>query len=576
MRTSALPALLSLCCLVGLGLGLPAAGCLPPDEPAEDTRASSAPSTSTAASPHEPMIELAPVKLTALAAPRFSLAEIDRPFRLSFNWWSNGTPHPSLFRLTGRSPSGAVTSSGEPSSAPVLDVTPLPGETTLTVDIEHTSQAPEVRMNLLLEQQILPSELGRCGDQIRDLFVRWVHARHPWRGNPWYTHAHESPPAAFSFGYSQGVGLTSLDYRLRGVLAGSRGPILQVEHKSGGRLRLNALLFFDEQGQLLRQVDGLYYFTLSDGNLLVSSGMANDGSWSTPWYQTIEAVMAVTPAGEIAWQRQIGGKPPGRVVTTAAGALIMPWALDEAGSRTAAIPELDPRSGATVDETFVDRGELCTELSAAPACVEARPRVTAQFEAWWAQTWRAYLPSGWPVGPRQACDAYTCYAGVLAGWTRLGAEDVLEVAMHGTSTIQRSRNWLLFFDGATRRSLGGKLLRRLGPDRLLVSTAMADSGGVSSSGEIWYSAQEKLAAVGAGGAIAWQRQVGGPLALVYPPAPSASAAADGYLLPQHQLFWTAWAMRNGILTAQNLWLDLATGATLPTPARRVLEGVCAP
>lgn len=565
-------------------LGEPGPPAADPAELATATASLSAPlssaSSSTSSSPsspaaHEPWVDLSWAKFPASTAPRINVIEIDRPFRLSFNWWTNGTPYPSLFRFTGRSPSGAVTA-GELSADPILDFTPLPGETTLTVDIEHQSDSPEFRANLLFEQEIKPEELGRCGDQVRDLFLRWVNSREPWRGDPWYTHAHEQPPSSFQLIYSRGASSHSLDYRLRGVLTGSRGPILQVEYKSAGRLRLNALLFFDGQGQLLRQVDGLYYFTMPDGNLLVSSGMANDGTWSTPWYQTSEAVKAVSPAGDVIWQRVIGGKPPGRLVITAAGNFVMPWALDEGGGRSAAIHEFDPRTGATVNETFIDRSELCTEASAAPACVEARPRVVSRFEAWWSEAWRIQLPGASPVGPRQACDRYTCITGVLTGWTQLGEEDVIEVALNSVNNGRTYRNSLLFVDASGRRTVGGKLLRRLAPDRLLVSTAVADSGFVSSTGTPWYYTQEKLAAVGARGAIAWQRQVGGPPALFSPPSSGGGTGADGYLLPQNQLFWAAWAMRDGSLTSQNVWLDLATGAVLPVPARRTLEGVCVP
>lgn len=528
-------------------------------------------------SAHEPMIDMAKMVFRSSSGPpRINLTDLDRPFRVSFDWWSNGTSLPSLFRFTGRSPSGAVTV-GELSADPSLDVVPLPGESTLTIDIEHQSQAPEFQANVLFEQEIKPEELGRCGDQVRDLFVRWVLDYVPWKDNWRCTFARETPPATLTFGWSNGAGTQT--FRLRGVLPGTHGPILQLEQKSGDRVRLNTLLFFDGEGQLLRRVDGLYYFTLPDGNLLVSKAMADDGAYGY-WYLVNEQVMAVSPAGDIVWERYIGGRPPGRTVMTAAGTLVMSWSQWETAGRQAAIHEIDPHTGATVDETFVDRSALCTAASTSPECLADQARRLAQFEAWWNTSGRTQISNPTPAGPYKVCNQYGCITGTLGGWLTLGsgatAEDVMEVSTYYTSFNGSQRtNSLLFSDASGTRTVGGKLVRRLGADRLLVSTALADSGFVP--GLLWYSRSEELAAVGARGAIAWRRQLGASPALVFPPGTSTTHGADGYLLPGGQLYFTGWAMRNGDLTADSFWLDLASGVVAATPPpKRLLEGVCVP
>jgi hypothetical protein len=118
------------------------------------------------------------------------------------------------------------------------------------------------------------------------------------------------------------------------------------------------------------------------------------------------------------------------------------------------------------------------------------------------------------------------------------------------------------------------VLRRLGPDRLLISRAMGDSGYVQTGTSPWYSAQETLAALGPRGVTAWNQLVSGRPALL--PNPSSEAGSGGFLLPNNQLFWTAWATNRGQLDSYNLWLDLATGAVLPVPPKRSLEGACRP
>jgi hypothetical protein len=415
---------------------------------------------------------------------------------------------------------------------------------------------------------------------VRDLFVHWASNRQPWRNNPNYIAVHEDPPSHIYFTYSGGVGAYAHDYRLRGVLAGTHGPILQIEYKSSNRLRLNALLFFDEQGQLLHQVDGQYYYTLPDGNLLVSAGMANDGVDSGPWYHVPEDVMAVTPGGDVVWRRFIDGRPPGRIVTTVAGNLIMSWWRSDERGRAAGIHEFDPRTGATVDDTFVDRGALCTEASTDAACLADKDRRVAQFDAWWAAKWRAYMSTGSLVSPRKACNSNGCLEATFGGWLTLGsgatAEDVMEVSTYYTSFNGSERtNSLIFTDASGSRTVAGKLVRRLGEDRLLVSTALGASGFVR--GLLWYYRDEELAAVGARGAILWKtRVIGGAPALAFPPGTSTTHAGDGYLLPGNQLYYTGFAMRDGDLVGVQAWLDLATGALLPTPPKRILEGVCVP
>ncbi len=560
---------------------LPAIGCaaLEPPSPPEGEDLLEATLTSRQSlieadvPPHEPLIEMFRQKFATIPARRFSLVEIDRPFKLTFDWRSV----PALFRVTGTSPSGAVTTSGELSTTPLLDFTPLPGETTLTIDVEIQSELMQFSANILLEQQILPSELGRCGDRIRDLFVRWAHGRHSWRDNPNFIAVREHPPSNIYFTYSHGVGAYAHNYTLRGVLQGTHGPILQVEEKVGARVALNTLLFFDEQGQLLHKVDGLYFFMLPDGNLLVSKAMADDGP-NGYWYLVDEDVMAVSPAGEIVWQRFIGGRPPGRAVMTAAGTLVMPWW--NSTSRHAAIHEIDPRTGATANETFIDRSELCTEASTAPTCVDDRARRLARFDTWWQAYWRGYMPDASPATPRKACNRYGCIEGILGGWLTLGvgtaAEDVMEVSTHYTSLHGSERTNSLIFDTASGpRTLGGKLVRRLSPDRLLVSTALAESD--FSSGLLWYYHEEELASVGPGAAISWKRRLFATPALVYPAGHSTTHGADGYLLPNNQLLFVGWAARDGGFTANSFWLDLATGVVQTTlPPKRILEGVCVP
>jgi hypothetical protein len=529
------------------------------------------------ASAHEPMVELFPVSMRAFDPHFFNLSGLDRDARLSFNWWTNGTPYPSLFRLTGTSPSGAITSSGDLSSSPVLAIHPLPGETTLRVDIEQQSQAPDFRINFLAEQEITAAELGVCGDQIRDLFVRWVNSREPWRGNPWYIYAHETPPAAIQLTWRQGVSGAVLDYKLRGVLDGTMGPILAVQVLSNNRLALNALLFHDQQGQLRKTVNGLFYLPLVDGNLLVSSALA-DGQGVT------ERVMSVSRSGDVAWSRIIDGPPPGRVVVTAVGNFVMPWTRSGAGGIAGGLPTFDPRTGADVAESFVDRGELCTGASSGgssdPTCAASRDRVLERFEQWWNSAWPTLVSQPYLTATaHEVCSAQTrtCVVATLNGWMGLGPEDVLEVAIDSREARGSSyQNRLLFIDDTGRRSIGGKLIRRLGPDRLLVSSGMTDSRFVPRGSGAWYGAQETLTAVGAHGATVWRQVVNGLPALAPASARGTIANSGGFLLAQNQLFWTAYETYDGQLTSYNRWLDLATGALLPTPPKPALQGVCRP
>lgn len=100
---------------------------------------------------------------------------------------------------------------------------------------------------------------------------------------------------------------------------------------------------------------------------------------------------------------------------------------------------------------------------------------------------------------------------------------------------------------------------------------MADAG-TNSSGTPWYGAHEVLASVGPRAQIQWQRAVGGQ------PAPLAArgtpTGSNGFLLPDNQLFWTAWEIYEGPQRTFNVWLDLATGTVLPVPPKKQLEGVC--
>lgn len=558
-----------------IALSLMAAGCIPQSEnESENENEARMPPQQLAeavAVVHEPVISIFRGQFKAFAAKRFVLTEVDRDFRLSFGRWSNGTSYPSMFRFTATSPSGLVTQ-GELSDNPILDVTPLPGESTLTIDIEHQSVASGLQANIQLTSQIKPAELGVCGDQIRDLFVRWVYRQLSCASNPWCLYASETPPRLLSFTWALGMGTS--DYRLRGVLQGTHGPILQIEERSNGFLVLNALLFFDGQGQLLRKVDGQYYFTLPNGNLLVSTGMTNAGSPSTPWAGVFEAVKAVNLSGETLWHRFIGGTPPGRVVVTAAGNLVMPWAIADSNARGAGIHTFDPDTATDTAETFVDRAELCAEASTEVRCQDGRAQALAHFQDWWSATWLRLLPSGSLREPRKACGPLSCYTTSLVGWQKLGAEYVLEVRLDYADANNGGeyRNILVFVDDNGRRELGGKILRRLGDNRLLVSLGAAKSAYFSSGQGAWYATQETLAAVGNGAVVAWSRAVGGRPTLVDTSVPRTS---NGYLLPNHQLFWTAW-QNNGTYTTQQVWVDLDSGAALPVPGRRILEGVCVP
>lgn len=132
----------------------------------------------------------------------------------------------------------------------------------------------------------------------------------------------------------------------------------------------------------------------------------------------------------------------------------------------------------------------------------------------------------------------------------------------------------MFADDTGRRVIGGKLIRRLAADRLLVSSGMADSQFVPSGSSPWYGAGEGLTAVGPRAQVLWQRGLGGQ------PAPittqSASLGSAGFLLADNRLFWTAWDSYDGTQHVYNVWLDLTTGAVLPVPVKKQLEGTCKP
>lgn len=93
-----LPALL----LVSLGAGL-LAGCAQRelDDPLADPLGEQ---RGELAAAHEPQLEIFWRRFRAFTPWTFTLSGLDRPFRLSYNWWSNGTELPSLFRMIATSP----------------------------------------------------------------------------------------------------------------------------------------------------------------------------------------------------------------------------------------------------------------------------------------------------------------------------------------------------------------------------------------------------------------------------------------------------------------------------------------
>lgn len=554
-------------CLVPVALG----ACLTPLPEDEPTAERDAALDTT----HEPRATLFWRNSHTQPSPYFAIDGVDRPTRVSVDWFTNGTPYNSLFVLAARSPAG-VDTVGDLSSYPSLEITdPVPGETSYVGEIYQISLAPEFQVNLLIEQAVHADELGACGDQVRDQFLRWVGSWFPWRHNPNYKYFEEIAHDHVRLMWSHGVGGFVHDLTLRGVYPGTRGSILQVEDMSEGRLRLNTLLFHDEQGKLFKKLDGLIYDTLPDGNLLVSPAMQNDGG-DPKWSYVVESVQSVTRSGNIAWSKPIGGTPSAQVAVTAAGNYIMPW--HDVLGRAAGIRAFDPHTGADVSESFVDRSELCTPASTAPSCVELRDNMLAWFQWWWDSRWWTLIGSPyWLVGPHEICDAsqQTCAKAELTGWLRLGDEAVFEIAItNRDATGKAYRNVLMYTGDPQYRELPGKVLRKHGADQILISETMGNSGQVPTGTAAWYGRNESLAMIKSDWTVAWRRGLNGPPVLLG--YGSNGLGSRGFVLPGDQLYWAGWESPNGNFATYNTRLDLATGAVLALPPPRTLVGACKP
>jgi len=286
----------------------------------------------------------------------------------------------------------------------------------------------------------------------------------------------------------------------------------------------------------------------------------------------------VTRSGSIAWTKPIGGMPSGQVVVTAAGNYLMPWYVEL--DRAAGIRAFDPHTGADVSESFVDRSELCTATSTAPACVEMRDDMLAWFQWWWDTRWWTLIGSPyWLVGPHEVCDAsqQTCAKAELAGWIRLGDEAVFEIAISERDSVtQGYRNVLMYTGDPQHREIAGKVLRRHGADQLLISEAVGNSGHAPKGTSPWYGRNESLAMLKRDWTVAWRRNLSGPPVLLGYGSDNTGYGSRGFVLPGDQLYWAAWVATNGNFYTYNTRLDLATGAVLALPPKRTLVGACKP
>jgi len=118
---------------------------------------------------------------------------------------------------------------------------------------------------------------------------------------------------------------------------------------------------------------------------------------------------------------------------------------------------------------------------------------------------------------------------------------------------------------------GGRIYRRLGENRLLISEAFADSGTVGSNDSPWYFAYERLAVIGD---HPWQASVGGKPALAE--GASGSDRSGGFLLPDGTLFWTSVSIRDDRSEIVRRVIDLETGQERAEAPQRNLEGLCRP
>lgn len=522
---------------------------------------------------HEPGVQVFTKVFRAFEPRSFPLQNLSRPISVELAWWANGTPYPSLFRLTGTFPNGASYSTPLGTN-PLLELPYLPGQTSAQIDIEHQSQSPEFRAKMVMRWPVVESELGTCGPAARDLFVRWVRGNKNWETNYQIAEVAELTPGALSVLTCGGLCYQNV-YTLRGVLPalpGAVGPILQVEDRQDNPYQSSvsfySLLFYDQAGALLRTVKGRIISVLPDGNLFISTALGNPTAWNVQ-----EAVAAITPTGTTAWARNIGGSIPGASIVTAGGNIAMPWKFDN----TAGVPVFDPRTGAEVGETIIDRSPLCTPASTSPACTSLRAEAEARLDDWWLWNWNAY--GYWDNGPRSVCDSnfYSCSTASLGGWMMFGNELVLEIDVAHEDLLMRKMTYhkRLGFHGigdpTPHATVAGAFYRRLGNDRLLVSEAYASFATATERelvGEGWR-------AVGARGVTAWRRGLGGSPALTN--VRNSSFGSVGVPLPGNRVLWSAYSFMNGSSSFQTTTVDLATGLIVSTKVPvRALEGVCRP
>jgi hypothetical protein len=316
-------------------------------------------------------------------------------------------------------------------------------------------------------------------------------------------------------------------------------------------------------------------YRLPDENLLVEQHVEH---WAGPEYAQSK-LKSVSPTGEVAWDVQLPLEPPVRIVTTARGYLVLPWRRRSApqAAPSAGIIVLDPRTGdevAASGDSIVDRDFLCTGSSSRPDCVASRAGAVARFEAWWQATSTTYgsAPHSEPYSVYDP-DSNSTTRAVLTAWVPdQNGPSLLEVRLFTDAfgAGKREQYRLISFVGeAMKTQSGGRIYRRLGENRLLVSEALADTGFIGPNDWPWYNATEILAVIGE---QPWKTVVGGK------PALADSAGSDysaGFMLADGALFWTAVSTRDG-QTTQRRVIDLETGKERSEAPQRQLEGLCRP
>jgi hypothetical protein len=528
---------------------------------------------------HESILELFRVN-TVVAVDRctqiysFTLFA-DRDTRLHLNAY-NSANQPSQFQLTATGPSGLNLSTAL-SEYPSLFI---PGQgvanRTVTITVKHQSKNLCWSAQFVIRRQPAPtqSELGACGPDVRDLFVRFAQRGEPWRGIEDYTASETLPDGVQLWNCSRNITCSVHQYHLAGSMMGPLGPILQIEDRdSNGRLADRSLAFFDRDGNLVRTVSGQLYFTLPDGNLLVSNGMSAEAPGTDPMAGVYESLQSVTPSGSVVWERQIGrAQPPTRVVTTASGNLVVSFLrLNDsrvAESDRAGLYTLNLATGSDVIDTFVDRSFMCDTSSTSTICLQSQARVLARFAAWWQSESVAH---GTPTSnPAQVCSATSCTTVHLDGWyVEDDGSEILEVGMDKLGSTSSFSHSILAFRAEGLSTWGGKIYRRLGPDKLLISAALAGTGSVAPGDEPWYFTKENLQVLlvhRAGG-----MEVGGRPALA---PPAFGDLSTGVMMPGNKFYWTATSARRDRGLVQKV-IDLDTFAVTSPPLRQQ-EGLCPP